>query len=99
MSEMIALVDFINLQGTKMGMMLGLEERDLEKIFYWVKGIRMPPGATLIAVTIVKSSKTPPTHPYIHPPTKREVHANGSISTPSGPVWFELVVSVLGEEE
>ena len=99
MSEMIALVDCIGFDGKEMGMMLGLKETDLEKIFHWVKGLRMPPGATLKAVTIVRSSKTQPTHPYVHPPMTAQAHAEGSMPTPSGPVWFELVVSVLGDEE
>jgi hypothetical protein len=99
MSEMIALVDCINFSGNEMGLMLGLKETEMEKIFHWVKGLKLPPGATMKAVTIVRSSNTKPTSPYIHPPMADQARSDGAMMTPRGPMWFELVVSLLGEEE
>jgi hypothetical protein len=98
-AEMIALVDCISHDGSKMGMMLGLKETELEKIFHWVQGLRVPPGATLECVTVVKAHKSKIDSPYVHPPMKSQSGSDGSMRTPKGPVWFELVVSISGEEE
>jgi len=98
-TEMIALVDCIGHDGNKMGMMLGLKETELEKIFHWVQGLTIPPGATMSCVTIVKPHKKKIDDPYIHPPMGTSVRSDGAVLTPKGPVWFELVFSLSGEEE
>jgi hypothetical protein len=99
--EMIALVDCVSIEGTEIGMMLGLhnKENDFESIFNWVKGLTIPPGATLNCVTIVKPHKKKIDNPYIHPPMGTSVRSDGAVITPKGPVWFELVFSLSGEEE
>lgn len=98
-SETIALVDCVSYDGNKMGMMLGLKETEMEKIFHWVQGLRMPPGATLECVTVVRAHKSKIDSPYVHPPMAGQVSSDGSIKTPQGPVWFELIVAISGEEE
>jgi hypothetical protein len=98
---LIALVDCIGVAGNKMGVILGLDTKieDLENVFKWVSQIQAPPGTTIETVTLVKPHSKPIKEYYVHPQMADQTNKDGSVNTPQGPLWLELVFALNQEEE
>ena len=79
--------------GNKMGLILGLDTRieDLESVFKWVSNLQAPPGTTIETVTLVKPHSKPIKEYYVHPEMANQTNEDGSVNTPQGRLWLELV--------
>lgn len=87
------------------GMILGLQvkkgEDPMTAMLNMVETIKVQSLGMVDSITFVEPCLTPPESPYIHPPMKNHVDADGGVNTPKGKQWFKLIFSfnLKGEEE
>jgi len=101
--EYIALVDG-EIDGAKGGMMLSMEVKKdadpVEAMMQFVETVSKSMPVDSITVTFVKQSKKEIPDYYVHPPMAKMTAEDGSVMSPTGPVWLQLILSVeVGKEE